>query len=303
MRLTVAIHGRSPRVLSFADDVLVGSGPAADVRILDAALAPLHLRLMFDGGELMVWALASGASLAGEALIEDYPQRVAGRPITVGPVEIYVARIEDDPGVVLPAVGEVPPRRVRTDSLARELVRELLAGDAGAPLLVPELAVEAGPVVGQRRALPPPGGRLVVGRGDTASWVLFDPELSRHHAAFEHRADGVWVIDLASKNGTFVDGDAAPADGTGVLIADGARIELGDTVLRYRDPAAAMLVELEARLRPGPSPRADTRARDRRSLRGRGPRRWGAVAPWPVWGALAIAAIATALLIALIASA
>src|SRR5690348_15872451 len=47
--------------------------------------------------------------------------------------------------------------------------------------------------------------------------------------------DGVTIRDLGSKNGTLVDG--AAIDRAGVELRDGAQIEIGNVVLRFRDPA------------------------------------------------------------------
>jgi hypothetical protein len=123
-----------------------------------------------------------------------------------------------------------------TDSLARRLMRDLLGPPAAA---TPELVVEEGPAAGQRLRLPAPGARIVVGRGDGAGWVVLDPDLSRAHAALDHRADGVWVIDLGSKNGTRVDGAPAPLAGPGLQVRDGAVITLGKTAIRLFEPSTA----------------------------------------------------------------
>ncbi len=51
------------------------------------------------------------------------------------------------------------------------------------------------------------GERLLLGRHPTCDVVVADPSVSRRHAQLTFR-DGVWVIqDLASKNGTAVNGD------------------------------------------------------------------------------------------------
>lgn len=121
-----------------------------------------------------------------------------------------------------------------TDSVARRLMGELLSGAAPTP----ELVVERGPAVGQRLHLPPPGARVVIGRGEGAGWIVLDPDLSRAHAAIDHRSDGAWLLDLGSKNGTRVDGVPAPRTGAGLRLADGAVITLGATAIRVRDPAA-----------------------------------------------------------------
>ncbi len=48
--------------------------------------------------------------------------------------------------------------------------------------------------------------RVVVGSADRAGAVVEDPTVSRVHAALEPRADGLWVRDLGSRNGTYVGG-------------------------------------------------------------------------------------------------
>ncbi|MBA3396935.1 MAG: FHA domain-containing protein, partial [Deltaproteobacteria bacterium] len=127
-----------------------------------------------------------------------------------------------------------PPQR--TESLARELVRSLL-GDGAAP----SLEVERGPIVGAKRALPPPGERgeatMVIGRGDEADWVIADEDLSRAHVEIRRGWDGVTLRDLGSKNGTLVDGVRVGQVVGPIRLGDGARIELGAVVLVFADPA------------------------------------------------------------------
>lgn len=146
----------------------------------------------------------------------------------------------------------------------------------------PELVVEEGPAAGQRLSLPGPGSRIVIGRGDIAGWIVLDPDLSRAHAAVDHRADGVWLVDLGSKNGTRLDGAAAPTEAPGLLVRAGAQITLGKTTIRFRDPVAAMAG-------------AETRTVTSADVA------IGAVPPrWPIAIAAAVAVIAIAVLIALL---
>ncbi|HEY5950881.1 MAG TPA: FHA domain-containing protein, partial [Kofleriaceae bacterium] len=118
----------------------------------------------------------------------------------------------------------------RTESLARELMRNLL-GTGGQPTL----EVERGPLVGAKRALAPPESTLVIGRGDEATWVLADKDLSRTHAEVRRGWDGTRIVDLDSKNGTKVDGDKVGPEG--MTLRDGCVVELGPIVMRFRDPA------------------------------------------------------------------
>jgi len=299
LKVTLTIHGGTPRPIELGASALVGSGRAADVRIADPALAPVHLRLLRDGDGVVAIALAPGVLLDGDDLAVDELRPCAGRTIEIGPARLTAG----------PWDGEAGTGRDRTESLARELLRDLLGGESAEhPELAPELIVEDGPAAGQRLALPPPEARVVIGRGNTSTWVLLDPDLSRNHAMIERRFDGVWVTDLGSKNGTQVDGRPAPTLSPGVLLADGARITLGDTVVRYRDPAAAMLVELEGRLGAGAAQSVATVTRAGKRSAGH-----AAVVPaeddaaaraprWPILAAALVAVVALVLLVALFAS-
>lgn len=250
LQITLMVNRGTPRTVELGPIALVGSGRAADVRVPDPGLAPLHLRLAREGEEVTAIALAAGVLVDGDELRVDEPRVVTGLTVDVGPLRV-VAVPHD---VVL----ESTTGRGRTESLARELVRELVRDEgggadasdaaAGADRAAPRLVVEGGPATGASTALVALDERVVIGRGEHAGWILLDPDLSRSHAAVVRAADGVRVYDLGSKNGTRVDGEPVPAGPPGVLLDDGALIGLGDTRIRFLDPAAAMLAELEARL-------------------------------------------------------
>ncbi len=68
-----------------------------------------------------------------------------------------------------------------------------------------------------------------LGRGSENSIVLAGQKISRHHAQLNW-ADNKWeVVDLASSNGTFVNGKKVERQ----PIAPGDTIQIGDSVLRY----------------------------------------------------------------------
>lgn len=90
------------------------------------------------------------------------------------------------------------------------------------------LLVESGSLAGQRFPLPPPPGALLLGRERMCS-VRFDPErdrvVGRTHARVETRADGIYLVDLNSANGTFrANGTAVRGD---MLLRTGERFQLG----------------------------------------------------------------------------
>jgi class 3 adenylate cyclase len=68
----------------------------------------------------------------------------------------------------------------------------------------------------------------VVGRSEEAHLLIADPWISSMHAMFERRGDELWVVDLDSRNGTFV-GDERVTEGR---VIDGAVVRFGRTEVR-----------------------------------------------------------------------
>lgn len=212
-------------------DVVIGSGADSRIRLPAHAARDAHVQV--SGTR---WS-----ALADVRVIGDDPTRV-GRAHADAPGSLHRAgdRGEIAAGVTF-QLGEyrvrvtsapagaaaAPPQR--TESLARELVRGLLGTDAA-----PTLEIERGPVPGIKRALPPPEATLVIGRGEEASWIVIDEDLSRTHAEIHRGWDGVTIRDLGSKNGTKLDGTKITLP---TSLRDGVLIELGNVALRFRDPA------------------------------------------------------------------
>ena len=84
-------------------------------------------------------------------------------------------------------------------------------------------------------------GRVVVGSSPGAAIVISDPLVSRLHAELDARDDGLWVRDLGSRNGTFVEGLQV----SGARIPDRGKLRLGETefVIDY-NPGARRPVEM-----------------------------------------------------------
>jgi len=77
---------------------------------------------------------------------------------------------------------------------------------------------------GRGQVLPIPNGKPVtLGRSNSASYAFDDPLLSRKHCAVECRSDQTRIVDLQSRNGTFVNGQRVGA----VLLDIGDRIKIG----------------------------------------------------------------------------
>jgi two-component system response regulator GlrR len=78
--------------------------------------------------------------------------------------------------------------------------------------------------------------RAVIGSSPDADVVVVDPTVSKLHADVDPRDDGIWVRDLGSRNGTYVEGILV-RDG---CVPEGGNVRVGSTLLTLqREPVAA----------------------------------------------------------------
>jgi two-component system, cell cycle response regulator len=90
----------------------------------------------------------------------------------------------------------------------------------------PYLIVIAGQSVGE---MFPVGGGLVIGRGADADVRVADDDISRRHARIGVQGKELWVEDLGSKNGTYLNGIRMRRE----LLQNGDKIKVGTTVFRF----------------------------------------------------------------------
>lgn len=106
------------------------------------------------------------------------------------------------------------------------IMRPSAMGGSGVPVAPPpvggRLVVVQSPILGEGDELELGGRPLTIGRTSQNDVALDGDEFaSAHHARVEPRRDGVWVEDLGSTNGTYVNG---------VRIDRPRRLEAGDVV-------------------------------------------------------------------------
>jgi type II secretory pathway predicted ATPase ExeA len=77
--------------------------------------------------------------------------------------------------------------------------------------------------------LPLNGGHILIGRDKLCNIRINRPSVSRHHALIVNSPDGVTIIDMASTNGTFVDGRLVKH----YDLLDSGVIMIGDCILEY----------------------------------------------------------------------
>jgi DNA-binding winged helix-turn-helix (wHTH) protein len=126
------------------------------------------------------------------------------------------------------------PRLVRTiHGYGYAFIGEIsAAGGAAAPVETSAFRVTVG-----ERDIVLLRGENIIGRSPDVVVVVDDVGVSRHHARITVDARGATLEDLASKNGTVLNGQ--PIQGATAL-ADGALIVVGATALRFRIVTSSM---------------------------------------------------------------
>ncbi len=98
------------------------------------------------------------------------------------------------------------------------------AAPAGAENMTVALAVDGRPLeldISEGRA------PRVIGRSSQADVPLNDPETSRQHASLQAAAGALYVTDLGSRNGTFLNGKRLASEGIELKVGD--HVDVGNT--------------------------------------------------------------------------
>ena len=97
---------------------------------------------------------------------------------------------------------------------------------------MPKLLIESGNSTGNAFEF---DDDVLIGRGSTPDFAIFDPSVSRKHASLHRQGKTYYLSDLGSGNGTALNGNRITGP---TAVADGDRIRLGDVVVRFSLPEA-----------------------------------------------------------------
>ncbi|MEO5767576.1 MAG: FHA domain-containing protein [Polyangia bacterium] len=238
---------REFEIASDLDELRIGRQPDVEVELPFPAVSTLHARI-FRGELPADWRVEdlgslNGTWVDGRRLV---PRRAvplrAGQRLRIASVDMLFEGWTATPRQ--PSDGA--PAAESTATIARRLISDLF-GVVGGDL--PRLVVESGSARQTYLVLTVRDRRYLTGRADSCDLVLGGEHVSREHAAFVRRADGIILQDLGSRNGLRVNGQ--PVSGERRL-ADGDAITMGTASLRLTDPEDRYLRRLE-RLGPAPA--------------------------------------------------
>ena len=219
----------------------IGSGVDNQIVLKGSGIQPQHARIELDSRGLTLSVLDAKARthLNARPVREKGILRL-GDVLSIDTVQIMVKPDRDD--VIRTALPANEPGET-TETRVRQIPpKVVLRGVSGSHF---------GRVV-------PVRARLTIGRGSECDLVLDEPEMSRRHATIENAGEGIYLRDLGSSNGTFVNGvqvrDAVLHPGDQIafdrnrflLEAPGLPLRGQDTTDRYESQAPAITQTMQA---------------------------------------------------------
>jgi len=219
--------------------LVIGRRRGADIELPFAAVSEQHARLSRGG---QGWLLADLGSANGTFLNDHRLTPFVAQALSVGDV-LRLASVElvfEGEGRPAPGADGPGVEAESTATLARRLVSDLFG--RGRPAEVARLVVTDGSARTRELHLDVVGCRYRVGRASSCNLVVPDDDMSREHAEFERRWDGVFVRDLDSKNGVLLRGERLAGERR---LSDGDVLRLGQTTFRLEDPEDRYLRQLE----------------------------------------------------------
>ena len=247
VRTTPEQGSQSDRVVEVepsGEEVRIGRRGGLEIQLPFTTISGLHARVIRHGGG---WAVLDMGSVNGTFVSEE--KLVVGVPRAIETGDLV--RLADVSMVFEGEAGApvINKEAETTATLARRLVADLFQAVAGAEIA--RVMVDSGPFAGKSLALAVPDRPYKVGRAPECDLTLTDEDVSREHAAFERRWQGVYVRDLGSKNGLEIGGRRLRTERR---MHDGEVVVVGSTQLRVDDPEERYLRQMEEAKEPSRKP-------------------------------------------------
>lgn len=215
--------------LPLGKSALIGRLPNAEVSLEGAGISREHAQILEEAGQYYLTDLESdnGTFLNGVRL-SPKQKRVLRHHDQIG-IEGYHLRFWE-----IDERFEVSLREEEEDTDADivevKLLKKVL--DAMDQESLPSLEVLNGVAQGKRIFLTDATEEMTLGRDPSCDFAINEFVISRHHAKIVKRWGGITLVDLESKNGTYINNKRITEE----FLHDGDRLALGTILLLFRNP-------------------------------------------------------------------
>src|SRR6266851_9748122 len=198
--------------------VLIGSHPANDFCIRDDAVSPRHLYLQVIRGALFCFDLGSRTGVRWGQKAEPYGWLATGRCLQIGPYRLWLSEAGAGPYADRPDPFDPQQERISQNPSSPRSTIEVQSGD------------------GRTTRVDCTQHLTMVGRAPGCPIRLDHPSVSRFHCGLINTPNGIWFVDLLSREGTLVYGERR----RWARLQEGEAFRVGNFTLRLRyEPAAS----------------------------------------------------------------
>lgn len=177
------VDNRLPAMWLVDQRLTIGRDKSNGLVIDDEGVSVFHAELRQDDGKLFVWDSGSvnGTFLNGEKVAQKAEVK-AGDVIRFHLVEVLITDPSKGPAAAVPVIK----REVEKPALPQWQLKAMSGALSGKMFLV--------------------DGTTVLGRDPGCDIVITGPHVSRRHAEISIRSGQLWVKDMGSSNGSFLNG-------------------------------------------------------------------------------------------------
>lgn len=211
-----------------SESVVIGRSRQCTVHLDDPDVSRQHTMIRAEGDLYFVkdngsrnGTLLNGRKISAEAEIK------SGDVLTVGPFTLAFhadeAAMEGSPEEGEPATRFISSNQMEDDLPGKKIVRKTEEGNLKVKVTVLDGPLEGGTFEDWQ-------GDLTIGRGLDNNVVLLDDAVTTYHARIYEKADGFYIEDLGSHNGTFLQGVKIANE----KLPNSAKIRIGVTTLQFK---------------------------------------------------------------------
>ncbi len=207
------------------ETVVMGRDRANFIILPSKSVSRAHAEIRFENGTFFIVDLGSGNGTYVNSQRLASKEKMLLRNSDKIRIEQYDITFITNGGAQ-PDFGEITDTDILEIKMIKKLLRAVDKENA------PVLEVVSGDFEGKRFILDGKTQEIVIGRDPACEFQIDAEVISRKHARVVKKWDSVTIIDLASKNGIFVNDERISE----TVLSDGDRIVLGTLPMLYRNP-------------------------------------------------------------------
>ncbi len=229
--------GSKEKVYEFATDgVSIGRSTDNAVRLENKQISRKHALIVVAGGSFFLTDLGSGNGtyLNGSKVAPNEKSLLRhGDMISIENYNLSFSQIDE---MLASSFNEITDSDILEVKLLKKVLRAIDKES------IPSIEVLNGNFVGKKFFLTEDMPEVVLGRDESADYEIREYVISRQHARLVRQDGRVFIHDMSSKNGTYVNNRRV----TETELHDGDRIALGTIVLIFRNPKEVNMEEIRA---------------------------------------------------------